>query len=282
MRKTRWILRARHAAIANPPASIEPLESRTLLSAYALFPYAPYSGGVNDHLSGLIFDGSGGFYAISSGGGANHDGAVLHIAANSKTIDLVASFDGSNGQDPQGDLLLSNGVLYGTTLEGGANSDGTIWQMPTSTSALTALASFDGSDGLQANGGLAIDSSGDLYGTTQNGGLAQGVDNRNSGTLFEYSPATQQITDIVQFDGTTGGSYPSSGLTDDGKGDFYGTTFSGLGGGTLFEYTPSRQTWSVTWRSMPTAMCSVTGRRPATGRFGNTMHPRRRFPKSRP
>jgi uncharacterized repeat protein (TIGR03803 family) len=82
----------------------------------------------------------------------------------------------------------SSGNLYGTTLYGGAHSDGTVYEI-TSSGVESVLWSFKGgaTDGDYPSGGLIIDSSGNLYGTTEDGG-STGCSNNGCGTVFELVP----------------------------------------------------------------------------------------------
>lgn len=110
---------------------------------------------------------------------------------------------------------------------------------------LTVLYSFAGdSDGADPLGGLSMDSSGDLYGTTQDGGTA------GSGTVFELSPTAgggyaesvlHSFTGSPISVGNADGASPRAGLIADGAGDLYGTTYNGgpSGFGDVFELSPA-------------------------------------------
>ena len=98
------------------------------------------------------------------------------------------------------------------------------------------LHSFGISDGAYAWGGIAIDSSGNLYGTTQAGAAS------SAGLVFELKPAsdgnwTENI--LHEFSGSDGNS-PYAGVVFDRSGNLYGTTFSGgaYNAGTIFEVHP--------------------------------------------
>lgn len=83
--------------------------------------------------------------------------------------------------------------------------------------------------------GLIFDGSGNLYGTTAEGGA------QNDGTVFQLTPgANGEWTEKVlhSFTGNDG-SAPGGGLTFDGAGDLCGTTHSGgaYGFGTVFQLT---------------------------------------------
>ncbi len=76
-----------------------------------------------------------------------------------------------------------------------------------------------------------MDSSGNLYGTTEEGGAS------NGGTIFELAHGSSTITTLASFNGTEG-KYPKAALVMDSSGNLYGTTYSGEGhldDGTVFE-----------------------------------------------
>jgi uncharacterized repeat protein (TIGR03803 family) len=110
----------------------------------------------------------------------------------------------------------------------------------TSTSSVdteSVLYSFAGNDGANPLAGVIMDSQGNVYGTTRDGGSA------GYGAVFELSPAASGgYTEAVlySFTGGTDGTTPSGGLTMDSAGDLYGTTVSGGSGyGTVFELSPA-------------------------------------------
>ncbi len=176
------------------------------------------------------------------------------------------SFQGSNGSRPQGGLTADTaGNIYGTASTGGlplcANGSGcgVVFEfIPPSKQggAWTELTlySFTGSpDGAVPNGDLIVDSTGNLFGTTQSGGT------NDAGVAFELFPPSQpggtwseQV--IYSFGATsTDGQEPLAGLIIDGKGNLYGTTSGGGSGmfglsGTAFQLSPPSQngSWSET------------------------------------
>ena len=91
------------------------------------------------------------------------------------------------------------------------------------------------SDGTTPTGRLVMDTSGNLFGTTFNGGGAS-----NDGTVFELSPSDQE-TVLHAFGSTSGdGIEPNGSLIMDASGNLYGVTKSGGANntGTVFEITP--------------------------------------------
>jgi uncharacterized repeat protein (TIGR03803 family) len=97
-------------------------------------------------------------------------GAIFAIAVEGGAPRILASFDGSNGAQPWGNLILGGSNLYGLTSVGGAHNKGTVFRFPVGGPKLTTLASFDGSNGADPWGGLTLSPDGStLYGTTRRG-----------------------------------------------------------------------------------------------------------------
>ena len=89
--------------------------------------------------------------------------------------------------------------------------------------AETVLYAFQGgSDGAIPTAGVILDGSGNIYGTTLDGGFTGG------GTVFKLSPDGTE-TQLHVFGGGSDGLLPYGGLVMDSEGDLYGTT--GAGGG---------------------------------------------------
>jgi uncharacterized repeat protein (TIGR03803 family) len=103
-----------------------------------------------------------------------------------------------------------------------------------------------GKDGAGLYGGLALDTSGNLYGTTSGGG-AYGY-----GTVFELTPhANGRWVEVLLRSfkkNDPHGSEPQSTPTVDSSGNLYGTTiFGGAHGyGTVFELSPGTGNWKET------------------------------------
>jgi uncharacterized repeat protein (TIGR02543 family) len=187
-------------------------------------------------VASLIFDSAGNLYGTTSGGGTNRKGTVFELSPNGTETVLHNFGSGNDGQTPLGNLIFdSAGNLYGTTSAGGIDGYGMVFELsPNGTE--TVLYNFGaGTDGANPGAGLIFDGSGNLYGTTVNGGLFGG------GTAFELSPngaGGWTETGLYSFGGTpTDGLNPYSGLVFDSSGNLYGTTLNGglFGGGTVFE-----------------------------------------------
>ncbi len=109
-----------------------------------------------------------------------------------QTFTTLYSFAGASGEYPVAGLIVdAAGNLYGTTQQGGAHGLGTIFKVD-STGTETVLHSFKGgkSDGAFPSAGLAVDSKGNVYGTTTLGGRS------NHGTVFKVT-ATATVWSIA-------------------------------------------------------------------------------------
>lgn len=152
-----------------------------------------------------------------------------------QTLTTLYTFQGGmDGQGPSGRLVSDEaGNLYGTTSMGGAYGNGTVFEL-SSTGSEKVLYSFQGgTDGARPNAGLARDSSGNLYGTTINGGI------RDRGTVFKVTP--DGVETVLYRFRQPDGVIPYVGLVMDAQGNLYGTTALGgdHGWGTVFKITPT-------------------------------------------
>ncbi|HXE54246.1 MAG TPA: choice-of-anchor tandem repeat GloVer-containing protein, partial [Tepidisphaeraceae bacterium] len=170
----------------------------------------------------LVRDQSGNLYGLVAGN------TIFELPAGSSTIDLLASFGPTLPvQVPSQQLVLDpNGNIYGVF----SGSRGGVFELPHGSSAIAVLASFNASTVGYTPEALVEDGSGNLFGTTQNGGSGQ------RGALYEIPHNSSTITTLVSFDGGINGGSPS-GLIFDGGGNLFGITQ--LGGanatGTVFE-----------------------------------------------
>jgi uncharacterized repeat protein (TIGR03803 family) len=216
-------------------------------------------GSANGPNAPLILDAGGNVYGTTTFGGAYDQGIVFELsplAGGGWTYKRLHSFgNGTDGQRPQGGLVLDGaGNLYGTTVAGGAHGDGTVFKLAPAPGGVWSekiLHHFNriSPAGWAPYGGLVFDSSGDLYGTTYNGG-AYATSGVGGGTVFKLTPAgngTWTYATVHQFGRVKKGAQrPAAGLTFDAAGNLYGTTVSGgtgacggAGCGTVFELTPT-------------------------------------------
>jgi uncharacterized repeat protein (TIGR03803 family) len=189
-----------------------------------------YSNGANP-AAGLVEDSNGNLFGTTSQAGTSGYGTVFEVANGSNSITTLASFNSSNGANPYGGLVEDNsGNLFGTTAHGGTSGYGTVFEIANSSNSITTLASFNSSNGANPAAGLVEDSSGNLFGTTLQGGT------NLYGTVFEVANGSSSITTLASFNYSNGAS-PESSLVKDSSGNLFGTTQYGgtHGAGTVFE-----------------------------------------------
>lgn len=199
-------------------------------------------GGTNGRapLAGLIQASDGNLYGTTSFGGVGADnGTVFRITLNGAfTLLFTLPSNGRSGIGPMGRLFQApDGNLYGTTSGGGSTGDnGTVFRV-TLAGGFTSLLSFSGANGSGPAAGLIRGTDGNLYGTTQFGGV-----NGDNGTVFRIT-MSGALTSLYSFRGPDG-NYPVASLVLGGDGNFYGTTsgdrtFGGTNTyGTVFRMTP--------------------------------------------
>jgi uncharacterized repeat protein (TIGR03803 family) len=225
----------------------------------------------------LVIDSAGNLYGETSYGGHTSllcklgCGTIFELTSNGEggwTKSTIYTFRGnasqvkiSDGSNPSGGLTLDNaGNLYGTTLWGGGGKTcsytdvgcGAVFELsPSASGAWTEklIHRFDGATGANPLGGVIFDSTGNLYGTTSEGGASNSSCDYGCGTIFELSPSSAggwSSTVLQTFNGSNGFS-PSSGLVMDSKGNLYGTTVFGgpSDNGVVFAVEHSGSKWKL-------------------------------------
>jgi len=211
------------------------------------------SDGFGPNSNGLVMDSSGNLYGTTIGGGANNAGTVFELVPSGGgwTEAVLLSFNGADGKEPFGGLVMSNGNLYGTTEIGGAGY-GTVFELTPAGGGGWNEAipfNFNSTDGAEPVAALVADTSGNLYGTTWKGGTT------GAGTVFELVPAASESV-LHNFGSANDGYGPEANLLLDPHGNLYGTTSEGgtYGWGTVFELTPDGAggwTESILWSFNP-------------------------------
>lgn len=181
--------------------------------------------------AGLTFDKNGNLYGTTAtGGNAHDDGTVFRLDNGATSITQVAVFNNNNGNHSLSKVVFDkDGNLFGTTLFGGANGIGSVFEIASGSTAITTVFSFSGADGQNPRAGLAINSDGNLFGTTSSGGA------NGKGTVFEITGSGHSFQNIASFNGTNGNN-PISSIAFDSHGNLIGTTQAGgaNGLGTVF------------------------------------------------
>lgn len=205
--------------------------------------------------AGLIFDATGHLYGTTTRGGTGGAcsggcGTIFRLTrgagATWKEI-VLHSFDLSDGAYPGYPLVFDGGgKLYSTTEVGGGLGEAFGLLKTSSGWQLDVLHKFQGGrDGQQPRAPLAVDTHGNLFGTTVGGGNGS---SGGGGIVFELarqSNGSWKETIIHRFTSTSDGANPQAGVIIDRAGNLYGTTTSGgnpactTGCGTVFELSPT-------------------------------------------
>ncbi len=205
-------------------------------------------------LGGVTLDAQGDIFGTTTEGGLNTVGTIFEIPKSTGIISAIFSFndnfiDGAdpsanlandNGANPAGSLFIdSQGDLFGTAGTGGTNGlvdldVGTLWELSASTGfSVLSPFNFDGSTGVFPSTGVVMDSSGDIFGVTD-----QTSNNGGDGVVYELAHGTSNITILASFNGTNG-QHPTD-LIIDSHGNLFGMTdgdqkLDGGDDGTIFE-----------------------------------------------
>jgi uncharacterized repeat protein (TIGR03803 family) len=184
-------------------------------------PDRPYTG---------VTEGPDGYlYGTTLYGGRERRGTIYRIAKDGTGFTVLHEFNGSDGENPEGDLVDGlDGYLYGTTMKGGASNRGTIYRLSTS-GQHQVIYSFPGlgqfrngvainETGSDPRAGLTLGPDGYFYGTAYQGG------EHGYGTVFRVSRDGELVV-LHAFTGASfGGARPLAPVTLDDAGNLYGTT----------------------------------------------------------
>jgi uncharacterized repeat protein (TIGR03803 family) len=207
----------------------------------------PFTGGTDGGwpFASLILDAKGNLYGTASTGGTWGFGAVFELLNQTtkgfwKEKVLYSFTGGSDGAAPFAGLVSDTAHnLYGTTNGEAPSYTGSVFKWDHTTGKATKLHDFSGgADGFSPYAGLLMDTDGSLYGTTHQGGDPACNSGIGCGTVFKIHPDGTAYKVLHSFSGKPDAAFPYYGfLVGDGKGNLYGTTFSGgaLGAGEVFE-----------------------------------------------
>lgn len=217
---------------------------------------------------GVVLDDKGNLYGTTfAGGGKNAAGAVFTLKHPAQPGGpwiyhvLHAFVDPMQGIYPEAGVSFDRqGNLYGTTQLGAGtgcygSGCGVVFELsrqPGGTLQYNVLYAFTGEgDGGLPQASLTVDKTGNLYGTTQNGGTGTGCTGLGCGVAFRLTPPAQPGASWTQsvlhtFRGSTDGYVPWGKLAIGKLGLLYGATqFGGIptcdsnfGCGTVFVLRP--------------------------------------------
>jgi len=199
--------------------------------------------------AGLAIDSAGNLYGTTASGGAYGNGTVFMLSHQGSVWKEQILYNFGTGTDaatPVGGVTLdSAGNLYGTTSAGGAYGLGTVFELTKASGwAETILYSFqDSDDGAVPYAGLVADGAGNFYGAATEGGSQGG------GTVFELTPSGSNWNfSVVQSVPGWGISGSFRNVVLDASGNIYATTHcdGNYNAGTVYELTPSGQSWTYT------------------------------------
>jgi uncharacterized repeat protein (TIGR03803 family) len=201
-----------------------------------LYSFTGGADGANPYDS-VLRTSAGNLYGTTFAGGAAGLGVIFKLNTANKETVLYSFAGGTDGANPFGGVIFdSTGNLYGTTIYGGTDRAGVVYKL-SAAGTETVLYTFTGeSDGTGPYAGVIRDSSGNLYGTTGNGGIA------GLGVVFELNTSGVQ-TVLYSFPAATGGFGPNAGVVRDSAGNYYGTTPLGgsAGAGVVYEVSTTGQ-----------------------------------------
>jgi len=251
------------------------LASASGQSSQTLFSFTGVDG---EQPFGLIADKAGNFYGVTvgNGGSLNCCGTVYeltHVSGQWTQIVLHQFTGGLDGASPIGTLASdSHGNLFGVTQSGGLQKGrcysncGTVFELSPQSGggwSFAQIYAFRGNqagDGEEPDAGVTVSSSGDIYGTTESGGVASPEPNCSvygCGTVFKLSRKANGWSETVLYKFMAGqdGAYPRGPVVFDSHRNLIGTTSQGGGGhcsigygligcGTVFQLASSGGAWT--------------------------------------
>ncbi|HXR14712.1 MAG TPA: choice-of-anchor tandem repeat GloVer-containing protein [Terriglobales bacterium] len=220
-----------------------------------LYSFTNNSGDGATPVGGVVMDNAGNLYGATETGfnSSSINGIVFELkhSGSSWTESILYTFTGgSDGGRPFAGVTIRDGKLYGTTVSGGIGA-GVVFELQPGSSGWTetVIYTFKGHpDGASPEAGVIFDKSGNLYGTTSNGGWRYCF--VGCGTIFKLTPKSGgawQETVLYHFNGrgVGDGENPEASLLRDAKDNIYGTTSLGggakscpVGCGVVFELFP--------------------------------------------
>lgn len=207
-------------------------------------------------------------YGTTAAGGVYNMGTIFSYNPVTDTEIVLFSFDGSDGNQPEGGTLLyaTDSLLYASTQTGGTHGIGTVFSFNLKTNTERVVVNYDSSNGYTSNGGndLMQAKNGLLYGTTWGGGT------HGSGVLYSYNLSSGIDSVLFNFDSLVSGFGPYRALWEDTVSEIlYGVTEGGgiYGGGVLhgFNILTNKDSvyvsfeYSTPWRVSSSLMMASNG-----------------------
>ncbi len=184
--------------------------------------------------NGVIRDAAGNLYGTTHWGGTGFVGVVYKLDPSGQQTVLYNFTGGADGGWPMAGVIRDPaGNLYGTTPGGGGTANaGVVYKLDTSAQETVLYSFAGGADGAYPQTALILDSAGNLYGTTPQGGASQGW-----GVVYKVG-ATGGETVLYAFTGGVDGGSPTAGVIRGPAGNLYGTAAGGkYDGGVVYALT---------------------------------------------
>ncbi len=194
----------------------------------------------------LLISGNELFGMTNEGGFDTIHGTIFRIHTDGSDFTELLSFNGNNGQWPEGNsLVISRNKLFGMTYNGGPynhhsnSSYGVIFTIDTTGNNYADLLNFDDTNGRNPMGDLTVSGS-KLFGTALGGAHGLGI-------IFSLDSNGANFKDIFDFNDTNGSG--SLGALTLASGILYGTTPAGgiNGGGTIFSIDTNGSNFQNLW-----------------------------------
>ena len=179
--------------------------------------------------AGLLLDKAGNLYGTTEfGGDALDNGTLFRVAPDGKETVLYTFCSMpkcADGGGPQSTLIADQaGNLYGTTEYDGSGGGGTVFKFTRNgkLKTLYAFCSWTCQNGWFPQAGVTMDPAGNLYGTTNLGGVGGCGLGDTCGTVFEVNSGGKEHV-LHAFDPANDGGNPASSVILDSAGNLYGT-----------------------------------------------------------
>lgn len=186
--------------------------------------------------AGVIVDPAGNLYGTTYAAGLAGLGVVYKVDAAGQETVLYGFPGATGGVSPSAGLTSAGSYLYSATALGGTYNQGVVYKLDSSGHETVLYTFTGGADGGGPIGTVAVDSGGNVYGTTQAGGIS------NNGVVYKVDTSGKE-TVLHSFTGSPDGADPKAGVVLDPAGNLYGTTYGGgaSNAGTVFKVDSTGQ-----------------------------------------
>jgi uncharacterized repeat protein (TIGR03803 family) len=240
-----------------------------------LYNFTGFADGLNPY-GGVAIDAQGNLYGTTTAGGAagvcaeDGCGVVYKLTRNGDSYSYAVLHDFTGGNDGWGaggqPALDAAGHVYGTTPNGGVHAIGVVYELTPNGGgyAFHVIHAFTGGDdgGTGSLGRLLVAANGaQLYGIATVGGA------HGAGTAYSMQRLPNgrwKFRTIYAFQGAPDAGFPYGGLSRDGAGNLYGTTYyDGANGyGTVYQLSRNGGVW--TERVLHSFAGGIDGNNPST------------------